>query len=177
MFLFQIDWTSGPSTAEVVVPVPTGHISASQFPGLYTAGLPKRCWASDSKRLLLNSIWRSTQHILLVNTSSRVPVVSLTQGMISELPKWEILDVNEDVIVASASAPNLCPRIYVAKIPAEGEESSIEWILLDEGAGADKNLEKEIQFLEWGIEAIKIPVLFFFEIRLLELIQEDGKKI
>lgn len=107
--------------------------------------------------MVVQSVWRSTQHIFLVNTADRF-VVSLSQGLISSLPKWEFLDVCDDVIIASAAAPSTCPRIYAAKIPAIGEEKSIAWVLLDEGAGADKELEKEIGLLKWGIEAIKLPV-------------------
>lgn len=30
-----------------------------EFPGIFTLNLPERCWASDNKRLVFSSVWRS----------------------------------------------------------------------------------------------------------------------
>ncbi|XP_055332807.1 acylamino-acid-releasing enzyme-like [Paramacrobiotus metropolitanus] len=157
--LMMIDWNNQQSTPTVIVPVPVGTIKQTDFPGLYTDALPKRCWSRDNKRIVLHTIWRSSQQIIVVNTENKT-VQCLTGPQLLEgmrLARWEVLDVWDDIIVASASSPNICPRLFVAKLPPAGKEIEIKWALIDEGAGTDKELEKEVQLMEWDVEIIKDP--------------------
>ena len=134
--------------------------SAEEFPGFYNNTLPKRCWASDNKRVVCSTSWRSCHHILVVNTETKA-ITSITQSLQSKLPKWDLLDVHEDIVIAAASSPNTLPRVYAAKLPPDGRESELLWVLVDEGAGADKNLEKEVALTDWGIEVIRDKVYYY----------------
>lgn len=156
---FQIDWRRQEVAPVTVFPVPSGDVKQEDFPGLYTASLPQRCWSSDNKRIVFSTIWRSSQEIVLVDTESKELKRLTGPGQLGSglrLPKWEVLDVYDDIIVASASSPNICPRLYFAKLPGSGEESRLEWVVVDEGAAADKEFERD-EF-DWNVEVIRDPV-------------------
>ncbi|OQV21019.1 Acylamino-acid-releasing enzyme [Hypsibius exemplaris] len=154
--LMKIDCSAGSFAApSVVVPVPESPVKATDFPGLYSQTFPTRCWSADNKRVVMSTAWRSTHQIIAINVKTKA-VISLTTGdLIKTLPKWEVLDVSDDLIIASASSPSVCPRVYCARLPEAGAEASIVWTLLDQGGGTDVTVDKEVGLIDWGVEVIK----------------------
>ncbi|XP_048587874.1 acylamino-acid-releasing enzyme isoform X1 [Nematostella vectensis] len=85
------------------------------FPGFYMFNsLSSRCWSKDGTKLILASIWRSSQHILCVDVNK------CTLVRITKAPGcWDVLDVYQDLLLASFSSPSQPHQIYLMHIPTE----------------------------------------------------------
>ncbi|XP_064931106.1 acylamino-acid-releasing enzyme-like isoform X2 [Columba livia] len=99
------------------------------FAGIYTEELPLRCWAADSRRVVLSTPQRSRTDLLLVDTEAAT-VTNLT----AESPEgcWELLTLQWDLLVATCSAPNRPPSLVVAVLPPAGQELPLCWVPVED---------------------------------------------
>ncbi|OPJ80757.1 acylamino-acid-releasing enzyme-like [Patagioenas fasciata monilis] len=99
------------------------------FAGIYTEELPPRCWAADSRRVVLSTPQRSRTDLLLVDTEAAT-VTNLT----AESPEgcWELLTLQWDLLVATCSAPNSPPSLVVAVLPPAGQELPLCWVPVED---------------------------------------------
>ncbi|CDW56712.1 Peptidase S9 domain containing protein [Trichuris trichiura] len=95
--------------------------SDEEFPGLYAADLPHRCWSNDGKRVFMSSVWGSTMVILSVD--------------IENDHSWMLLDVAEDYLLASVSSPNSPNRLALSHLPGKESNCQVKWLLFPETAG------------------------------------------
>ncbi|XP_021265624.1 acylamino-acid-releasing enzyme isoform X3 [Numida meleagris] len=107
-----------------VVQEPTGA-----FTGIYADALPPRCWAADSRRVLLGTPQRSRTDLLLVDTEAAT-VTNLTAG--SPEGCWELLTIQWDLLVATCSAPHRPPSLVVAELPPLGQELPLHWVPVED---------------------------------------------
>lgn len=125
--LLVIDWIE--KTTEVVVDI-VGTAKGDDFPGLYVAlNFPERCWASDNKRLVFSSVWKSQLAAIVVNTESHT--VTRLNSPEKGLGALNVLDVHGDHIIALHSMPNKPHSLMIGALPAEGQEADIKWTKLD----------------------------------------------
>ncbi|XP_071960094.1 acylamino-acid-releasing enzyme-like [Antedon mediterranea] len=130
--LFMYDWNTKETKTVVKI---QDRPKKSEFPGLYLTTLPRRCWASDNKRIYTHSIWRSCREIVEINIETEVvrKVTSFGSSKIgtewSKYSAWTVLDVSDDLILAACAAPNLPQRLVIGKLFPGGD---IKWNYLDE---------------------------------------------
>uniref|UniRef100_A0A5S6QTF8 Acylamino-acid-releasing enzyme n=1 Tax=Trichuris muris TaxID=70415 RepID=A0A5S6QTF8_TRIMR len=111
--------------------------SDEEFPGLYAANLPERCWSSDNKRIFLSSIWGSTMVILSVDIESRtVSKLKDTRDNLRHY-SWTLLDVDEDCLLASVSSPNSPSRLAIARAPQKESCGAIKWTIFPDTAASE----------------------------------------
>uniref|UniRef100_A0A8C4PZH8 Acylamino-acid-releasing enzyme n=2 Tax=Eptatretus burgeri TaxID=7764 RepID=A0A8C4PZH8_EPTBU len=111
---------------KVIVDIVNQPADAFAFPGLFAFSLTYRCWASDSRRLLCHTAWRSKQVLVVLDTETGV-VNRLTTG-----GSWRLLDVDaKDLVIAASSSPNTPWTLSVGFLPARGTEGSMTWLSLD----------------------------------------------
>ncbi|XP_072328260.1 acylamino-acid-releasing enzyme-like isoform X2 [Scyliorhinus torazame] len=113
------------STVVKIVDYPT----VDGFTGIYCSELALSCWASDSKRVVIDTAQRSRKELIIVNSATG-DVMSLTTG--SEAGSWALLDIHQDLMMVSCSSPNCPPALKVGFLPAAGQEQGITWVALDE---------------------------------------------
>ncbi|XP_069722052.1 acylamino-acid-releasing enzyme-like isoform X2 [Phaenicophaeus curvirostris] len=99
------------------------------FAGLYAEELPPRCWAADSRRVVLGTPQRSRTDLLLVDTEAAT-VTNLTAG--SPEGHWELLTLQWDLLVATCSAPHQPPSLVVAVLPPACRELPLRWVPLED---------------------------------------------
>lgn len=95
----------------------------SPFYGLYNLALPRRCWSSDSKRILLSTPQRHKVNSYVVDVETKT---------ITEL-EWDdgsqsILDVWNDIVVCSRSSLKSPANIVLGKLPPTGSEGTMQWL-------------------------------------------------
>lgn len=132
--LMEYDWkTEATSTIIDLVDFP----ERGGFPGIYVWSiLPERCWTADGKGVIFHTRWRSYMKIVLVNCSDKsVTVLTSAPGA------WSLLDVKNDILLASHSSPNSPPKLMIAALPEVVPESGLSWIPV---AQSYHSLEKEI---------------------------------
>lgn len=129
--LVMVDWSSESKGVVSVLDVVQKHSSktASEFPGVYTENLPKRCFSDDKKRLIMSTLWRSKQEIVVVNVQTG-ELFKLTDD--PAIGCWRVLDVHKDLIVAVRSSPGMPHQLVFGLLPSEGNEISIKWTQLDD---------------------------------------------
>jgi len=99
--LVMCDWP----TKGVVEVVDIVHRNPpKEFQGIYSDALPTRCWAMDSKRVVISSNKRSRSELFLINVETG-KVKQLTKD--DKVGSWQLLDVHRDLVVAVCSSPNL----------------------------------------------------------------------
>lgn len=98
------------------------------FPGLFVDHLAEKCWSDDNRRVVIATQWRSRSELVVVNVETGA-VTRLTSD--PAVGWWNVLDVTKDVILAVCSSPSKPQYLVIGKLPAEGSESSIEWLKLD----------------------------------------------
>ncbi|XP_051874319.1 acylamino-acid-releasing enzyme-like isoform X2 [Pristis pectinata] len=130
------------STVVKIVDYPT----IDGFTGIYSSALARKCWATDSQRVLIDTAQRSRKDLIVVNIATKI-VTSLTAG--SEMGSWTLLDVHQDLIVVSCSSPNCPPNLKVGFLPAAGKEQEIIWMALDK--------VEPLQGIEWKILTFTPP--------------------
>uniref|UniRef100_A0A8D2LEG5 Acylamino-acid-releasing enzyme n=1 Tax=Varanus komodoensis TaxID=61221 RepID=A0A8D2LEG5_VARKO len=118
----------------------------SEFTGIYSRALPEHCWAADSQRVVLDTVQRSRQELIVVDTLSG-KVDSLTKG--SQPGSWALLTVDRDLLVAKFSTPNCPPVLMVAFLPPAGKESEVNWVCLEEAS--------PVQGITWDVHTLKAP--------------------
>ncbi|XP_061473804.1 acylamino-acid-releasing enzyme isoform X2 [Rhineura floridana] len=141
--LCMYDWYTK-LTSVVVEIVP--RQSQGEFTGIYSTALSEHCWAADSQRVVLDTIQRSRQELIVVDTSSGT-VCSLTKG--SHPGSWALLTVDRDLLVARFSTPNCPPMLMVAFLPPSGKEAEVNWVCLEEAS--------PIQEITWDIRTLQPP--------------------
>ncbi|XP_059800349.1 acylamino-acid-releasing enzyme-like isoform X2 [Hypanus sabinus] len=130
------------STVVKIVDYPT----IDGFTGIYSSSLARKCWATDSQRVLIDTPQRSRKDLIVVNIAKEI-VTSLTAG--SEMGSWTLLDVHQDLIVVSCSSPK-CPPFLVGFLPPAGQEQEIVWMPLD--------APEPLQDIEWKILTFTPPL-------------------
>ncbi|KAK3579079.1 hypothetical protein CHS0354_029939 [Potamilus streckersoni] len=122
--LCKYDWQKKEST--VVCDI-VGTPKQNGFPGVYEVTIPRDCWSTDNKRIVIGSLWRSQAVILVINTETKavIRLPSDCGGDISVCHVWN------DVIIATCSAPNQPHYLVIGQLPAEGQEFNIQWSPLD----------------------------------------------
>ncbi|XP_053233396.1 acylamino-acid-releasing enzyme [Podarcis raffonei] len=141
--LCMYDWYTK-LTSVVVEIVP--RQSQGEFTGIYSTALSEHCWAADSQRVVLDTIQRSRQELIVVDTVSG-SVCSLTKG--SRLGSWALLTVDRDLMVARFSTPNCPPVLMVAFLPPAGKEAEVNWVCLEEAS--------PIQEISWDVRTLQPP--------------------
>ncbi|XP_053377651.1 acylamino-acid-releasing enzyme-like [Mercenaria mercenaria] len=116
------------------------YAAGEDFPGVYTVGLPDTCWSSDSVRVVINSMWRSRDVILVINASTKT---------VTRLPAYSdccmtALCIDRDIIVAECSSPTRPNFLVIGCLPAAGKESEIKWITLDDSPTQIENISWKV---------------------------------
>ncbi|XP_038047744.1 acylamino-acid-releasing enzyme-like isoform X1 [Patiria miniata] len=139
------DWASKKTT--IVVDTVQKPTAGSPFPGIYIFGVNPvdKCWMSDNKRLVMASFWGSKEELLVINTE-KCSVTRLTSDPI--FGAWTVLDIMDDIILATRCAPNRRPELVLGELPCEGHESGIAWISLDASAANPDDLHVSWEILQ-----------------------------
>lgn len=124
--LIVIDWIE--KTTKVILDI-VENAQGDEFPGVFTLNLPERCWASDNKRLVFSSVWRSQLTAVVINTETQN--VTRLKSPERGIGATNILDVHGDHIVAQYSTPNKPHYLVIGTLPPEGQEADIKWTKLD----------------------------------------------
>lgn len=127
------DWkTKQTSTLVDVVDKPE-HENA--FPGYSAPGTATRVWTQDESKIVLGTIWRTSQQIIVVDINTgKVHRATPGGGC------WSLLDVQKDLIICSFSTPNCPPKLMIAKLPGQFTDE-LQWVTLAESG---TSLEREI---------------------------------
>ncbi|XP_028742829.1 acylamino-acid-releasing enzyme [Peromyscus leucopus] len=137
------DWyTKITSVVVDIVPRQLGE----NFSGIYCSLLPLGCWSADSQRVVFDSAQRSRQDLFAVDTQTG-SVTSLTAG--GSAGSWKLLTIDQDLMVAQFSTPNLPPSLKVGFLPPAGKEQSVSWVSLEEA--------EPIPDIHWGIRVLHPP--------------------
>ncbi|VDO97822.1 unnamed protein product [Soboliphyme baturini] len=125
--LMNCDWkTKGVQAVTDVVSDPAG---LQNFPGLFSAHLPKQCWCNDDKRVILDSAWGAKTEILVIDVSlqsvTKISNIAKVEGT------WTALGVWDDYVLATFSTPVVTPTLFIARLPEAGRESEIHWMEVD----------------------------------------------
>ncbi|VDD81983.1 unnamed protein product [Mesocestoides corti] len=120
-------WPPSQPTPEVIVPLVALPKDESDFPGLYLgAGVRERCWTSDSKAVVLSTTWGAETALVHINVDGDTP--NRITRFPSPLEQVEgggghgtvcLMDLCDDVLVASVSSPSVPNFIAVAKLSHE----------------------------------------------------------
>ncbi|NWU63418.1 APEH enzyme, partial [Pterocles burchelli] len=115
-----------PGTA--VTPSPRPPAPPAAFAGLYSQALPPRCWATDSRRVVLGTPQRSRT----VSSGDRAGGGPGPVPCRSPEGCWELLTLQWDLLVATCSAPNRPPSLVVAVLPPAGQELPLHWVPVED---------------------------------------------
>ncbi|XP_077981518.1 acylamino-acid-releasing enzyme-like [Glandiceps talaboti] len=148
--LVMYNWESKESTTVVPLVEKPGK---DEFPGLFLLNPSQRCWSSDNKRVVLDTIWRSRRELVMVNTDTK-KVVRLTHD--SKIGSWILLDIHYNCMIAKNSAPNLPYRMVLGKLPAEGQETAeIKWTPFDSEVVEFSDIDWEIKTFKPVVDALE----------------------
>jgi acylaminoacyl-peptidase len=125
LFVFFIRSTKGTVTVIDEVRMPSNDTG---FPGLFVDNLNPKCWSDDSKRIVVDTLWRSRHELLVIHVETG-QVTRLTNDPL--IGSWILLDVTKDLILSACSSPSQPQYLVLGKLPGEGQETSIEWMRLD----------------------------------------------
>ncbi|XP_071611672.1 acylamino-acid-releasing enzyme-like isoform X2 [Heliangelus exortis] len=123
--LCMLSWQS----RQIVTVLDVVQEPTEAFTGLYRETLPPRCWAADSRRVVLGTPQRSRTDLLLVDTETAT-VTNLTAG--SPEGCWELLTLQWDLLVATCSAPHRPHSLVVAVLPPAGQELPLRWVPVED---------------------------------------------
>ncbi|GBG58646.1 hypothetical protein CBR_g47 [Chara braunii] len=127
--------------------------SPGSFPGLYSSGFIKNPWLSDGRTLVVNTTWRSTQAIITVHVESGL-VQRITPGPQS----YNLLDVRDDLIVASVSAPNRPPLLTIAQ--TSRDSSVVLWKEVPfPQMEYPRDVEAALKAIRYEILQVPVPVI------------------
>ncbi|XP_026725351.1 acylamino-acid-releasing enzyme-like isoform X1 [Trichoplusia ni] len=108
------------------------------FYGLYNQALPAKCFSSDGRRLVLATPQQN---------EVRAYVVDIDSGKITDISNksrpcsTSVLDVRCDTLLATCSSLTTPGQLYVARLPAEGSEADIKWLLVSSNMSAPAAVE------------------------------------
>ncbi|KAJ1976447.1 hypothetical protein H4R35_002696 [Dimargaris xerosporica] len=148
------------ATATIVASVADYLDQPDQFPGLYSEGLSSHTFVSTENSelwLMCTSLWGSRTTILAINLQSR-HVVNMTPD--SATGSWGLLDVYGTTMVASNSAPNRPPALFVASFPGAGDKANAPkaaWQLAAKYA-PDSHVLPLDRLIDW--EVLRFPERF-----------------
>ncbi|XP_066287743.1 acylamino-acid-releasing enzyme-like [Branchiostoma lanceolatum] len=118
-------------TAVVVTDI-VRKASGDSFPGIYAFDNGyQQCWAADSRRVVLNTYWRSKMALLVINTDTK-EVKKLSAEGDDTAAAWRLLDIRDDLIVAACCSPNTSQHLRCAVLPPSGQEHLVKWETLDD---------------------------------------------
>ena len=126
MRLCVCDWST--KTISIVQDIVMEVGNALEFPGLFTLTLNDKCWSQDSKRIVTNTQWRSKMELIAIHMETR-EVTRLTND--DTVGSWNLLDIHDDVILATCSSPNQPEYLVITKLPPYGQENTMKWSKLD----------------------------------------------
>ncbi|EFO99030.1 CRE-DPF-5 protein [Caenorhabditis remanei] len=134
--MVAVDWPmKGTVEKRVVVPIVTEKRSANEFQGFSFPQTVARSWSADSKRLILSTAWCSKLELISVNVASG-EIEKLSNNGIC-LGSWSLLDVVDDEILATVSAPNRPPNVLLGRLPEAGKAEEMVWVRIDEAKAID----------------------------------------
>ncbi|GIX71146.1 acylamino-acid-releasing enzyme [Caerostris darwini] len=82
------------------------NAAGEEFPGIYADYLPLRCWSEDGKNIFFSTIWRSRTAIVCVDIDNgHIQKINVDEDFGSAF----LLDVQQNMIIAEMSAPNIEP--------------------------------------------------------------------
>ncbi|XP_068631647.1 acylamino-acid-releasing enzyme-like isoform X2 [Battus philenor] len=128
-----------------IVPTEVDIDGGAKFHGIYSQGLPSRCFASEG-RLVFSTPQRN---------EVRTYVVDIDGGRIVDISNkslpgsTSVLDVRSDVILAACSSMTTPGQLYVAPLPSKGSEASIEWTRISQPYEVpDSVANSTVQYME-----------------------------
>ena len=141
--LMMLNWDDAKISSPSVVIDIVKKAELSEFPGLNILSLPQRCWISDSRRIIISSVWRSDVALL------EVDVIGKTVKRLTPVNKsCSCIDVYNDLAVLCCSSPNtphyLCltnvsetpgSGSYIRLHPLDGDpvvKSHIDWEVIQQ---------------------------------------------
>jgi len=136
--LVKIDWTT---KARTVVVDEVGYAKAEEFPGIFTYSLARNVWFKDNIHLALETNWRSSSAVIIVNTKTKQ-----VQRLKKESEKGSIglLAVQNDLLVLSGSAPDQPFHILIGQVFDPCDLSKVTWMYPD---GEPKTFD----WLNWSL--------------------------
>ncbi|CAH0579001.1 unnamed protein product [Chrysodeixis includens] len=103
------------------------------FFGLYNQALPAKCFSTDGRRLVLATPQKN---------EVRAYVVDIDSGKITDISNksspcsTSVLDVRCDTVLATCSSLTTPGQLYIARLPAQGSEADIKWVLVGSNMAA-----------------------------------------
>ncbi|XP_052782185.1 acylamino-acid-releasing enzyme-like [Mya arenaria] len=135
--LMKFDWKAGENTTvvEVVKDAPN-----DDFPGIYTVTLPENCWCADGRRVVMNTVWRTKDSAIVVDTQT---------GNVTRLPTVDgcsltVQNVQGNVVVAECSSPARRNFLVVGCFPAAGKEETMVWCELGTNSGKFEDVDWKV---------------------------------
>ncbi|KAI0211336.1 Acylamino-acid-releasing enzyme [Lamellibrachia satsuma] len=123
--LLMCDWSNKGITPVLGV---VRRVSDPGFPGIFTRGLHRRCWANDNRRILIQTQWRSKEELVLIDSETG-NVTRLTNS--ADIGSWQLLDVCNDLVIVACSSPNQPQHLVTGQLPGNGQEARMKWTNLD----------------------------------------------
>ncbi|XP_063362005.1 acylamino-acid-releasing enzyme-like isoform X1 [Cydia amplana] len=153
----------GQTGASPIIDIVQTEISTAQnkpFYGLYNQGLPKNCFTKDGARIVF-----STPSVCDVKTYT----VDAENGKVSEISSptsrqgsLSVLDVKNDVILASFSDMLTPAQLYVGILPGAGKEGEMKWSIVSEAVKVPESLASStVHYLTHKHENTDDPVKTF----------------
>lgn len=143
--LYKIDWPS--LEKKCVVPIVKAPHDFNDFPGFYTMQTGNQFWCNDSKRIVLSTAWGAKLELTVVNIETgKVTKISNIEQLHGS---WFLLDVFDNFILVSCSAPNRPPMTFLGHLPDAGKEDKIIWISLDSGSSYEE--KSKLSSFNWEI--------------------------
>ncbi|XP_061713548.1 acylamino-acid-releasing enzyme-like isoform X1 [Cydia pomonella] len=131
----------GQTEVSPIIDIVQTEIATAQnkpFYGLYNQRLPKNCFTKDGSRIVF-----STPSVCDVKTYT----VDIESGKVAEISSPDsrqgslsVLDVKNDVILASFSDMQTPAQLYVGKLPGAGKEGEIKWNVVSEAVKVPESL-------------------------------------
>ncbi|GAB6033471.1 hypothetical protein CHUAL_013356 [Chamberlinius hualienensis] len=143
--LIKVNWSTKDVTE--VVKIALEPDSKSNFPGIYSLGLPDRIWLDDNEHVILHSIWRSKQELLCINVNTS-KITKLTND--EKFGEYVLLDCFDKYIVSSKSAPNLLPILEIGTLISTSGTVLAQWEILN-------SFDYDQPSIDWRILQLKPP--------------------
>ncbi|VDM32626.1 unnamed protein product [Hydatigera taeniaeformis] len=151
------DWPPNQSKSEVIIPPIAMAKDRSDFPGLYLCdGVPERCWTADSRGVVLSTIWGAEKALIYValdqSLSYRIvrfpsPLADVGNG--GGYGTVTLMDITDDVLIVSASSPNVPKFLAVAKVSSQSV-TKICWLSLNL-TGNERPMVPYLKGLAWKV--------------------------
>ncbi|CAJ0587893.1 unnamed protein product, partial [Mesorhabditis spiculigera] len=154
MQMVKVSWPYDGSAPEEVVGIVHDTVEDPDvFPGFYAVSMTQKPWCTDGQRLIVGSIWRSKTEALIVDTKEGT-VTRLTNNGGQVHGSWGVLDVNGDLVLATAAAPNRPHTVLLGRVPAAGAEREMLWTRVD-GVSPTHELRQSLADVLWKFVQFK----------------------